>query len=332
MPDQTPNLTLPFIAASQAQKHVTHNEAIRLLDAIVHLSVASRTVADPPSSPADGVRYIVPGGATGAWSGATGRIAAFHDGAWALLSPREGWLAWVAAEGGLCVYTSGSWEPYASGVSSVNPAEFVGVNATADTDNRLAVASPASLFNHNGAGHQIKINKAAVTDTASQLFQTNFSGRAEFGLTGDDNFHVKVSANGTTWRESIVVERNSGLVAVPRGVESIQVSVGQDAVVTIPTPSVSGLVAVSNVHPQYPQASLAGIISYDTGLSPAVVILAGGSALKVSTTAVTGTTGAVNNVTISATASSQLLLENRMTTTPPVQFCLTFINGWRSLS
>ena len=41
--DQTPNLKLPYIMPSQAQKHVTHNEALRFLDAVVHLSVKSRT-------------------------------------------------------------------------------------------------------------------------------------------------------------------------------------------------------------------------------------------------------------------------------------------------
>ena len=43
--DQTPNLTLPYIMAAQAQKHVTHNEALRALDVIVQFSAL-----DNPSS------------------------------------------------------------------------------------------------------------------------------------------------------------------------------------------------------------------------------------------------------------------------------------------
>jgi hypothetical protein len=88
------------------------------------------------------------------------------------------------------------------------------VNATADTTNRLAVKSAASLFDNVGNGHQQKINKAAAGDTASTLYQTNYSGRAEFGLTGDDNFHVKVSADGSAWKEAIVVDRTDGRVAM----------------------------------------------------------------------------------------------------------------------
>ena len=45
------HLQLPYIEAAQAQKHVTHNEAIRKLDAIVMLSVLDRDLATPPGSP-----------------------------------------------------------------------------------------------------------------------------------------------------------------------------------------------------------------------------------------------------------------------------------------
>lgn len=38
----TTQLNLPYIAAAQAQKHVTHNEALRALDAIIQLSVLDR--------------------------------------------------------------------------------------------------------------------------------------------------------------------------------------------------------------------------------------------------------------------------------------------------
>jgi hypothetical protein len=71
------------------------------------------------------------------------------------------------------------------------------------------------LFNHAGAGHQHKINKAAAGDTASLLFQTATSGRAEMGTAGDDDFHLKVSADGSTWKEAIVIDRSTGAVSMP---------------------------------------------------------------------------------------------------------------------
>ena len=92
----------------------------------------------------------------------------------------------------------------------------LGIGATADATNRLSLNSPASLFNHAGNGHQIKLNKNAAADTASLLYQTNFSGRAEIGTTGDDGLHIKVSANGSTWTEALFIEAATGDTTVPR--------------------------------------------------------------------------------------------------------------------
>lgn len=112
----TPNLNLPYIAAAQAQKHVTHNEAIRALDAIVQIGVVTRNLTAPPSA-ADGDRYIIAAGATGLWSGYEGEIAAYQDGAWMFYPPRVGWLAWIADEDRLVAFDGTDWVE-AGGTSS----------------------------------------------------------------------------------------------------------------------------------------------------------------------------------------------------------------------
>lgn len=213
MSDTSPNLLLPYIMAAQSQKHVTHNEAIRALDALVQIAVVDRDLAAPPPAPAEGGRYIVASSPSGGWAGQATRIAAYQDGAWAFYAPREGWLAWVGDENALLVFDGAAWA--LASLASVNPVAVVGINATADTTNRLSVSAPASLFNHDGAGHQQKINKASAAQTAGVLFQTAFSGRAELGLTGDDDLHFKVSADGTTWREGLVVSALTGTPRVP---------------------------------------------------------------------------------------------------------------------
>jgi hypothetical protein len=48
---ETTHLLLPYLAAAQAQKHVTHNEALRLLDGLVQLAVLDRTAPRPPEAP-----------------------------------------------------------------------------------------------------------------------------------------------------------------------------------------------------------------------------------------------------------------------------------------
>jgi len=216
--DETPNLRLPYIMAAQSQKHVTHNEAIRALDAVVQLSVLDRDLSTPPGSPADGARYIVAGSPTGAWSGHAGNIAAYQDGAWTFYAPRQGWISWIGDEDAAVVWDGAAWAALTTGGGGGGGSgsfTTLGINATADTTNRLSLAADATLLNHDGDGHQLKINKASASDTASLLYQDAFSGRAELGLAGDDDFHFKVSADGAAWKEAILINRSTGAVTFP---------------------------------------------------------------------------------------------------------------------
>jgi Protein of unknown function (DUF2793) len=223
--NDTPNLALPYILASQAQKHVTHNEAIRALDCLVQLSVESRSLAVPPATPDEGGRYIVAAAASGDWTGKSEKIAAFQDGAWAFYEPKEGWSAWVADEHALAIYSAGAWATFtgsgSGAITEFDNLDHAGINATADATNRLSLKSPASLFDNEGAGHQQKINKHAATDTASVLYQTSYSGRAEMGLAGDDDFHFKVSPDGSAWHDSIVIDRNTGNTKLSSGLFNV---------------------------------------------------------------------------------------------------------------
>jgi hypothetical protein len=198
---------------SQAQKHVTHNEAIRSLDALVQLAVLDRDLSVPPVSPADGDRYLVAAGGSDGWAGQDSKVAAWQDGAWAFFAPNPGWLAWVVDEERLIGFDGTAWIDAA--VHSLNPAPLVGVNAPADATNRLAVRSPATLLDEEGGDHRLKINKAAASDTASLVFQSGYSGRAEFGLAGDDDWRVKVSPDGAAWTEALKVDRATGRVTLP---------------------------------------------------------------------------------------------------------------------
>ena len=211
--EHSANLQLPYIMPSQAQKHVTHNEAIRALDALVQLAVLDRDLSAPPGSPADGARYLVPAGGSDAWSGKDGMVAAWQDGAWAFIPPKAGWLLWVADESRLLGFDGAAWVDAA--VHSVNPTPLIGANANADSTNRLVVKSPASLFDEETGDHRLKINKATADDTASLIFQSGYLGRAEFGLAGDDDWHVKVSADGAAWTEALKVDRATGRVSLP---------------------------------------------------------------------------------------------------------------------
>ncbi|MGR3539859.1 MAG: DUF2793 domain-containing protein [Hasllibacter sp.] len=209
MSQSTPNLALPLIQGGQAQKHVTHNEALRRLDLIVQLDV--RGWADAPPAHEEGARWIVGPSPSGAFAGRAGAIAVSEGGAWDFLTPATGWLAWDRSAGALAAFDGTGWVP----AGRPETVARLGIGTAPDGTNRLAVASDATLLTHAGGGHQVKVNKAATTDTASLLFQTGWSGRAEMGTAGGDGFAIKVSPDGASWTEALRVDPASGAVEMP---------------------------------------------------------------------------------------------------------------------
>ncbi|MGJ0511151.1 DUF2793 domain-containing protein [Methylocystis sp.] len=220
---QTTHLALPFIEAAQAQKHVTHNEALALIDALTQLSVSARNVTSPPATPAEGDRVLVGGGATGAFAGKSDQIATFLAGGWTFLSPQAGWRAYVEAESLLLLYDGAGWIDCGLSLRRLQNLALLGIGATADGANPLLAKLNATLFTATSVGEggsgdlRFALNKESAANTLSQLYESNYSARAETGLIGDDHFRVKVSPDGSIWKEAIVIDSATGAVAFPSG-------------------------------------------------------------------------------------------------------------------
>ena len=168
MSENTPKLDLPYIQPAQAQKHVTHNEAIERLDVLTQLIVNGFDATDPPSVPVEGETYALSANPTGSWASNANEIAFFSGNGWLFIPPVTGWRAY--GEGELRIWDGAAW---ASAIPSLDAVDMLGVNTSADLTNRLSVSSDATLLNNAGSGHQLKINKASAGDTASLLFQSN---------------------------------------------------------------------------------------------------------------------------------------------------------------
>lgn len=260
--ETTAVLSLPYIQPSQAQKHVTHNEALQQLDVLVQLVVIDRTLTTPPGIPAIGDRYIVAAAAISDWAGQDGNITYWGEAGWSFVTPVAGWRAHIVSEARDVVFDTitGEWLDSDSFPFS---ATQLGINASADTTNRLSVSAPATLFNHEGSDHQLKINKATASDTASLLFQDGFSGRAEMGLAGDDDIHLKVSPDGSSWTEALVVNRITGHLSG----EAVQASA---------TDTTAGRVARADY--AYSPGNLLGTVSQVAGTPTGAVIERGSNA------------------------------------------------------
>lgn len=219
--ESSPRLQLPYLQPAQAQKHVTANEAFRMLDAVVNAQIASATTDQQPAAPVDGEAYIIPDTPSGTdWSSfQPGSVAAFQDGAWREISPTAGWRVWVADSETFLVRHQGQWVGEEAFFGSSGVAKF-GVNAAADTTNRLTVKSDAVLFSHDdvtpGAGDvRFFVNKAAQANVASLIFADAYQARAEIGLIGDDRFSIKVSEDGGAFVDALIIDGQTGDITAP---------------------------------------------------------------------------------------------------------------------
>lgn len=105
----TPHLGLPLLAAAQAQKHVTMNDALLRLDALSAPSVVTASLSAPPPNANDGDTFLVASGASADWAGHEDELAFYINGGWSFAAPRPGWRVWLLDQGGHSTFTGNRW-------------------------------------------------------------------------------------------------------------------------------------------------------------------------------------------------------------------------------
>lgn len=233
MSDTSTHLGLPYLLAAQAQKHVTHNEALRLLDAMVQLSVLDRTRTMPPVSPTDGDRHLVASGATGLWAGWDMNVAFWVDGSWLRLVPRPGWLVWVATEQVFLVWNGSAWEPV--GVpQDVSDAIFSLVN---DTD-----PTKKALFSLSGITTGTT-RTYSLPNTSSEL--AILAGTQTF--TGNKTFSGTLTASGTVMVSAASAIIGTATTTATYGMGTGATTTGVTKTVNLGTGGASGSTTVVNI-------------------------------------------------------------------------------------
>lgn len=187
-------LQMPYLEAAQAQKHVTHNDALRVLDGVVQLSVADRDLTAPPGSPSDGDRYIVGSSATGAWATKDLNIAIWQDGAWAFFVPREGWRCWIEDESAAVIWDGAAWRPF---LGSLTPFGSSFAHDWLEEELTLSGADTTSTIQiPNGSICYGVSERVTEVITGATSFDVGISGETDkfggtLGLTlGSSNFGI----------------------------------------------------------------------------------------------------------------------------------------------
>jgi hypothetical protein len=206
--DRTQNHELPYMLGSQADKHVTFNEAMLCLDTRIHPSwKASGT--QPPSAPVEGDCFLVPAGAQAAWAGAEGKLASWIDADWHFTVPKQGWIGWNQTLKSMQVLGPNGWESMVSQNDLGSGAiARLGVGASPSPSEALAVAGDVFFKPVNSAAEavvDVKLNRNAASGGARLTFSTGWSARAQLGLTANGGFGFKVSSNGTQWTDAIQI-------------------------------------------------------------------------------------------------------------------------------
>ncbi len=258
MSDNSAILGLPYIQPGQAQKHVTHNEALSQLDVLVQLRVSGFDAVTPPAAPVEGEVHALGVNPTGAWAGQAATLAAWLDGNWTFVPLQEGWRGWNSTGKELRIWDGAAW---VRPLTEMDNLSGVGINASSDATNRLSVNSDAILFNHAGSGSQAKVNKATVADDAGFVFQDAFSTRALFGLLANDDFTLKVSPDGSVFHDAMVVDKDSGASGF-LGIEATPIGQTTPDAGAFTTLSAAAAFSVSSIVPR--------ITLFDTDGTPGV--------------------------------------------------------------
>lgn len=159
---ETDRLRLPLLAAGQAQKEITHNEALGLIDMIVQAVVESADLATPPVAPEAGQCWAVAMGADGAWAGRDGALAGWTAAGWLFLAPETGWRAWARDRGHMIRFDGTAWgdEPVRSDGIYIGGIRVIGARQgaiaapsgglTQDAEARSAIAAILAALGAHG--------------------------------------------------------------------------------------------------------------------------------------------------------------------------------------
>ena len=112
MPDNSSQRhQLPYLVVAQAQKEITHNEALARIDALLHPVVAVRLATLPSPLLADaGKCWLVDVGGTGGWENKANQIAVWVGGSWRYLTPVDGMRVRNVATSSDLVWTGIQWK------------------------------------------------------------------------------------------------------------------------------------------------------------------------------------------------------------------------------
>jgi hypothetical protein len=139
----TPLLGLPLLAAGQAQKEITHNEALVLIDALIAARVEAANAVTPPAAPVAGQCWALGASPTGAWQGKGGQLAVWTAGGWRFCAVAAGFAVRVATSGA-------RWQKSGTGWAAPTVLATPSGGTVIDSEARAAIATLKTVLTASG--------------------------------------------------------------------------------------------------------------------------------------------------------------------------------------
>lgn len=147
----TPLAGIPELSESQQSKYLTHNQAIRHLEALGIGSVESVVTAEPDTTNlADGVLYAIDTGATGTFANYINHIAQYQSNSWAFYSTFTGFAIFDKAQSAYIYWDGATWKPIGSGTLAFSSSNAIALPYTlkpADLTKELVLDNATGVVN-----------------------------------------------------------------------------------------------------------------------------------------------------------------------------------------
>lgn len=183
----TPNTAMPYLSQGQANKEISHNQALMIIDVLMQGRVLDRNLSAPPGSPVDGAAYIVAAAPSGDWTGHADDIAFWMDesGVWQFITPLSGWQFYVVDEGQYARWTGTAWST-APGLVLVSAADTITASTTQTQVGATAMTAQANrLTTVANVGDSVRIDYAAVVGAGVEILNAGANAAWIWPDTGD---------------------------------------------------------------------------------------------------------------------------------------------------
>jgi hypothetical protein len=186
----SPLLNIPLIQQNQAQKYLTHNNAICALEAI--FSGVLNRINTPPLSPTEGDRYIVIATAVGNWAGKENHIAEWLNGVWTFYPPFEGLITFNIGDISFWYFSGGIWSQWSvtgSGLNNISEDTSPQLGGDLDVNNFLITNNnPSGIITFDAPVNftsrqqmiDIEVTGSSVDCSLGNFFWKNVNGNVTF--------------------------------------------------------------------------------------------------------------------------------------------------------